>query len=151
MVTPKRISAISMVRLLCVITINCDLDDISRTISLKRWILASSNGASTSSRTQKGDGLIRKIAKIRAMAVRAFSPPDNKPTFCKRLPGGCTTISMPVSSRSCSSVRGQFCTPAQKKSWENFLEHGIDLIESLPKPFTGGSVDLGDSGLQPFQ
>ena len=40
--------------------------------------LASSSGASTSSKTQIGDGLVRNTAKIRDKAVKACSPPDNK-------------------------------------------------------------------------
>ena len=39
---------------------------------------ASSNGASTSSRTQIGDGFVKKTAKINDNAVKACSPPDNK-------------------------------------------------------------------------
>ena len=40
--------------------------------------LASSKGASTSSKTQIGDGLTKKTAKIKDSAVKACSPPDNK-------------------------------------------------------------------------
>ena len=40
--------------------------------------LASSSGASTSSRTQIGDGFVKNTAKIKDKAVRACSPPDNK-------------------------------------------------------------------------
>ena len=39
---------------------------------------ASSNGASTSSNTQIGDGFVKNTAKIRDKAVSACSPPDNK-------------------------------------------------------------------------
>ena len=39
---------------------------------------ASSKGASTSSNTQIGDGLVKKTAKIKDKAVNACSPPDNK-------------------------------------------------------------------------
>ena len=39
---------------------------------------ASSRGASTSSNTQIGDGLVKKTAKINESAVSACSPPDNK-------------------------------------------------------------------------
>ena len=44
----------------------------------KRVTFASSNGASTSSNTQIGAGLVKKTAKIRDNAVKACSPPDNK-------------------------------------------------------------------------
>ena len=40
--------------------------------------LASSNGASTSSKTQIGDGLVRKTAKTKDKAVKACSPPDSR-------------------------------------------------------------------------
>ena len=40
--------------------------------------LASSSGASTSSRTQIGDGFVKKTAKTNESAVKACSPPDNK-------------------------------------------------------------------------
>ena len=40
--------------------------------------LASSSGASTSSNTQIGEGLVKKTAKIKERAVKACSPPDNK-------------------------------------------------------------------------
>ena len=53
----------------------------------KRPMLASSSGASTSSRMQKGDGLYWKIANSSEIAVSAFSPPESSITFCRRLPG----------------------------------------------------------------
>jgi hypothetical protein len=37
------------------------------------------------------------MANINAIAVSAFSPPDSSCTFCSRLPGGCATMSMPLS------------------------------------------------------
>ena len=40
--------------------------------------LASSSGASTSSNTQIGDGLVKKTAKINDKTVKAYSPPNNK-------------------------------------------------------------------------
>ena len=43
-----------------------------------RVTFASSSGASTSSNTQIGEGLVKKTAKIKERAVRACSPPDNK-------------------------------------------------------------------------
>ena len=39
---------------------------------------ASSNGASTSSKTQIGDGLVKNTAKINDKAVKACSPPDKR-------------------------------------------------------------------------
>src|SRR5687768_18098113 len=45
-------------------------------------------------------GLYLKMPNISAMAVSAFSPPDSSITLCNRLPGGCATMSMPLSSGS---------------------------------------------------
>ena len=101
MVTPYSRSAISIVRLLCVIRMNCERSVISRTIWLKRPTLASSSGASTSSSMQNGDGLTRKMANSSDTAVSAFSPPDSSSMFWLTfLPGGLAMISMPVSSMS---------------------------------------------------
>src|SRR5918911_1607233 len=49
---------------------------ISSSRSQKRSTLWSSSGASTSSSTQIGAGLVRNTAKMRASAVSACSPPD---------------------------------------------------------------------------
>ena len=47
--------------------------------------LASSKGASTSSSTQIGEGLVRKTAKIKDKAVKACSPPESKFMDCNLL------------------------------------------------------------------
>src|SRR5207302_877805 len=72
--------------------------------SQKRSTLASSSGASTSSRTQIGAGLVRKMAKISATAVSACSPPDSNVRVDSLLPGGCAMISSPASSGSSLST-----------------------------------------------
>ena len=46
-----------------------------------------SSGASTSSRTQIGAGLVRNTAKMSASAVSACSPPDKSVSVCGFLPG----------------------------------------------------------------
>ena len=51
---------------------------------------ASSSGASTSSKTQIGEGLVKNTAKINESAVSACSPPDNKVIDCNLFPGGLT-------------------------------------------------------------
>src|SRR6185437_3045462 len=66
----------------------------------KRSTLASSSGASTSSSTQIGAGLVRKTAKSKASAVSACSPPESSDMICSRLPGGLARISSPASSGS---------------------------------------------------
>ena len=66
--------------------------------------LASSSGASTSSSTQIGDGLVRKTANINDSAVRACSPPERRDIDCNFLPGGLTIISNPASNGSSESI-----------------------------------------------
>ena len=44
----------------------------------KRVTFASSKGASTSSRTHIGEGLVKKTAKIKDKAVSACSPPERR-------------------------------------------------------------------------
>ena len=46
---------------------------------------ASSKGASTSSKTQMGEGLTRKTAKTRDKAVKACSPPESSVIDCNIL------------------------------------------------------------------
>ena len=53
----------------------------------------SSKGASTSSNTQIGEGLVRKTAKINERAVKACSPPESKVIDCNLFPGGLTNNS----------------------------------------------------------
>ena len=48
----------------------------------KRSTFASSSGASTSSSTQIGDGLVKNTAKINDIAVKACSPPDRSDIDC---------------------------------------------------------------------
>jgi len=124
-----------MVVLLCVIRMNCENADISRTRSLNLPILASSSGASTSSRRQKGDGFIKKIEKIRATAVRAFSPPDNSETFCCFFPGGWTIISSPVSRRSSSLVSFSSALPPQKSRGKTSLNFAFTNSKVSAKRF----------------
>ena len=72
---------------------------------------ASSNGASTSSSTHIGAGLIKKTAKINANAVSACSPPDNKVIDCSFLPGGLTSNSNPASNGSSDSINSNLALP----------------------------------------
>ena len=76
--------------------------------------LASSNGASTSSKTQIGEGFTRKTANIRDNAVKACYPPDNKVIDCNLFPGGETYISKPASSGSSESTNSILAVPPLK-------------------------------------
>src|SRR3989304_5566889 len=80
----------------------------------KRIRFASSRGASTSSRRQKGEGFIRKTEKSSEIKVRAFSPPERRLTFCSLFPGGCATISIPVSRGFASSISLRSTFPPPK-------------------------------------
>ena len=80
-VMPYMTSASSIVLLLCVIIINCDILRKSLSTFENLVTLDSSRGASISSRTQKGLGFTLNIAKRSAVAVIAFSPPDNNVRF----------------------------------------------------------------------
>src|SRR5437667_380005 len=97
-VTPKSESATAIVCLLCVTTMNWASSASSRRTAVNRPIFSSSNGASISSSTQKGVGLIRKLAKMSAIAVKVFSPPESMAIFLSRFPGGWATMSTPGSS-----------------------------------------------------
>src|SRR5205807_7294107 len=105
MVTPYITGATLMVFLLCVMMMNWVCTAISRINSVNRPILASSRGASTSSRIQNGLGWYWKMPTSSASAVSAFSPQECSSTFWSFLPGGDATTSMPLSAVLNSSVR----------------------------------------------
>ena len=63
-------------------------------------VLVSSNGASTSSITQNGEGFNLNNANISDIAVNAFSPPDKRLIVVFFLPGGCADTWRPVSKIS---------------------------------------------------
>ena len=71
----------------------------------------SSKGASTSSRTQTGEGFTKKTANTNDKAVSACSPPDNKVIDCNLLPGGETNISNPASNGSSESTNSNLAFP----------------------------------------
>src|SRR6266508_4941929 len=125
MVTPYIASAVSIVRLLWVIAMNCVSSVISRRRLVNRSMFASSKGASTSSKMQKGEGRYWKIAIRRAIAVSAFSPPERSRIDWFRFPGGCAMISTPDSSGSFSSRRRRSADVAlifRIESWSSATE-----------------------------
>ena len=61
--------------------INCEVLEKSLKRLLNLSTLASSKGASISSRRHKGDGFTLKIANKRAIVDKAFSPPESKEIF----------------------------------------------------------------------
>ena len=117
----------------------------------KRPMFASSSGASTSSRMQKGEGLYWKIAKSSEIAVSAFSPPESSITFCRRLPGGCAITSMPLSSTSSSSSSDSPAVPPPKscvkispKCWLMTSKASLEALARGAVDLLDGLVELGD-------
>ena len=89
----------------------------------KRSTLWSSSGASTSSSTQMGEGLVRNTAKISDRAVSVCSPPDSSDSVVGFLPGGLAMISRPASSGSSDSISCSSALPPPNsvvKSSPNF-------------------------------
>src|SRR5580698_581096 len=132
-----------IVFLLCVMRTNCVLMLISFTSSVKRPILASSSGASTSSRMQNGLGVYWKLPTSRARAVSAFSPPESSSTLCKRLPGGDATTSMPLSAEFSSSVSFIKAWPPPKSFLEVAVDFGEGFLEFLARNFVNLSNGRG--------
>ena len=71
----------------------------------------SSNGASTSSKMHKGEGLERNTANNKDIAVKAFSPPDRSESVCNCFPGGLALISSPEFKGSLGSVNSSLDSP----------------------------------------
>src|SRR5574344_2065746 len=101
---------------------NCTCSESSFTKLQKRPTLASSNGASTSSSTQNGAGFKRKIAKTKAKAVSAFSPPESKAKELLRLPGG-RAINFTPDCQSSSKLR--LASPPLKTLGNNACNSGF--------------------------
>ncbi len=99
-----------------VMTINWVFSATPRIYRAKRATLASSKAASISSMTTKGVGRTFKMAKYRAMATKAFSPPDSRVMIFKALPGGCTLISIPQLRMSSGSSSSRVALPPPKSS-----------------------------------
>ena len=76
--------------------------------------LASSRGASTSSKIQIGAGLVKNTAKTSDNAVKACSPPDNNVIDCNLLPGGLTSSYKTASRGSSDSNNSNLSVPQFK-------------------------------------
>ena len=74
-------------------------------------VFASSRGASTSSSRQNGAGLSWKMANTSAIAVSAFSPPDNRWMVWFFLPGGWAMTCTPASRISSPVMTRRACPP----------------------------------------
>ncbi len=98
---------------------------ISSSRSQKRSTLWSSSGASTSSSTQIGAGLVRNTAKISASAVSACSPPESSDSVAGFLPGGFAMISRPASSGSSVSISCSSAVPPPNSSVNSCLKWAL--------------------------
>ena len=113
------VSAISSVRRLWVMMMNCVRSESACSASLKRPTLDSSSAASTSSRTQMGEGLVSSSAKRSAMAVSERSPPESMFKERTFLRGGWATMSTPASACSSSVlVSSSSAWPPPKNVWK---------------------------------
>ena len=111
--------------------------------------MASSSGASTSSSTQIGDGLVRNTAKISAIAVSAFSPPDSSVSACGRLPGGQAKISRPDFQRVVGIDQLQLGLAAAEQRLEQPLEMPVHRLEGFEQALAAFAVQIGDAVPQP--
>ena len=94
----------------------------------KRSVFESSKGASTSSSKQNGAGLSWKIAKTKAIAVSAFSPPESKLILWFFLPGGCAITCTPESKIS-SPVITKRALPPPNNSGNIFPKCKLTLLK----------------------
>src|SRR5471030_1826471 len=120
--------------------------DMRLTIRQNRSVLASSSGASTSSSRQNGAGLSRNIENTSAVAVSAFSPPDNRWMVAFFLPGGWAMTCTPE-SRISSPVMISFAWPPPNRIGQ-FGEVAVDAVEGVLQQFAGLFVDARDRVLQ---
>ncbi len=82
----------------------------------QRVTFTSSNAASISSMTQKGVGCTFKMEKYKAMATKAFSPPERREMVFRVFPGGWALISMPQARISFSSSSSRWACPPPNNS-----------------------------------
>ena len=139
MVTPNRRSIRAMVILWWVMIRKRVFSSrvISSSRVQKRSTLASSRGASTSSKTHMGAGFVKNTPKRSASAVNACSPPDRSESTCSFLPGGLAIISRPASSGSSDSVSARCAPPPPNKRTNSFwkcLSTSLNEASSRARP-----------------
>ena len=133
---PYNVSTYSIVFFLWVIIINCVLSFNDRTYLPNESTLTSSKAASTSSKTQNGTGLDFKIANNKLIAVKVFSPPDNKEIVVNFLPGGLATISIPVSQILLGSVSFKSAVPPLNNSLKVVVKLSLIILKVLTNSFS---------------
>src|SRR5436305_375848 len=95
---------------------------MSFTSAQKRSTFRSSSGASTSSSTQIGAGLVMNTANSSDNAVSACSPPESSDMTCSFLPGGLAWISRPALSGASDSLSRSLPLPPP---------HGLAILGRL--------------------
>ena len=103
--------------------------------SQKRSTLESSSGASTSSSTQIGEGLVRNTAKISDSAVSACSPPDSSVMRLRLLAGRAREDFETGLERIVGFDQLQLGRSASEQRREQLAEMLIDDLERAEQPF----------------
>ena len=146
MVIPYMMSVAAMVRLLCVMMMNCESLENFRMMLLNLSMLASSSGASTSSKRYRTGRLQQVDAEQGAVAVRVFSPPDNWEIDKGALPFGLARSGRPESV-GLSGLSGDqvAIVVLGKQGTENAPEIFPDGVEGRHGSSTGRLLNLRSS------
>ncbi len=118
--------------------------DIASSRSQYRSTFASSRGASTSSRTQIGEGFVRKTAKISAVAVSACSPPGQESHALRLLPRWARQNLEAGFEGIVRIDQGQFRGSAPEQGREQVPEMAVDDIEGAQEPLASLPVEAAD-------
>ena len=114
----------------------------------KRSTLASSSGASTSSSTQIGDGLVRNTAKISAMRGQRLLAARQQRQGCRLLAGRLGDDLEPAFQRVLGLDHLEPRLAAAEQRGEQALEVAVDGVEGGLQAAAALVVDLGDAGAQ---
>ena len=97
---------------------------------------------------QNGVGCTFRNGKYRAMATKAFSPPESSEMVFSALPGGWALISMPQSRMFSGSLQLQLGLTAAEQLHKGLLEALAEKLELLGKNFGHLLRDLPDDAGQ---
>src|SRR3546814_14286013 len=92
------------------------------------------SGASTSSRTQMGAGLVRNSPNMSATAVKACSPPESRVRAASFLPGGC--------ARSEERRVGKECVSTCRSRWSPYHSKKNDIRLTRYRSKLNDSIEL---------
>ena len=111
----------------------------------KRSTLASSSGASTSSSTQIGDGLVRNTAKISASAVSACSPPESSVIDLRALARRPRDDLEPRLQRIVGAGQRKLGRAAAEEMLEEAGEMAVHRLEGREQPLAALAVQVLDA------